>query len=678
MTTEDDPQPVSFQELKKRWAQQQEATRPPDQSSPPPPAAVKPASKSPPPAPQQQHPMVVSSYVDPPLQNSRPSVTTTTRPRIPPKPPVRAATTSHGEAPAAVSMLTHQFGHLTTRPSRQDVSSSTQQASSSQDPFCDNSEEEEEEAQDSSDSGISLTSSGNEQQQQQQQPSPQQPPQQPPPPPRQSSLHLFHARTPPPPPPPSKKYHSAARIPSSNHSNNNNNKSCTDSNVSISPPSLPPRPTLYSRSQPEPAPVLPPRPSTSTLARSHTIAAAGIGGYHHHHHHQHHMQAPPIPTSSSQPSEDDNRLRRSQSTRATSARKAIQMQQVNGVYPDFNNASRKKPFIRRERKIHTGHRGTIRAVAACGRYLATGAHETRLWNTDLNQHLYSIDSAAPNDNADKIYALAFAPTPLPKDEGAFLWVGLKEGELMIIDTSLGRIVTRPQSRHDQTITAIMRYRNTEIWTLDEGGTLCIWDAHSIGLRDQRTVTPRTTATLLTRERHLWMSSGRTIEVYRDGMEEHEIPRVRIPNDLGNITQFATVPYHVGKVVAAHDNGKASVWDANTLERLEVITVSMYGITSMVAVGEHHVWMGYNTGMIYVYDTRPVRWTVVKMWKAHDSAIVKLVVEDIGMAIGDETTQVVSVDSHGYMSLWDGLLPEYWKGKRRDEYMWVHRVLIAFI
>lgn len=629
MTTEDEPQPVSFQELKKRWAQQEEATRPPDPSSPP----VKPASKSPP-------TMAVSSNVEAPLQKSRPLATTTSRPRIPPKPPVRAATTSHGETPAAVSMLTHQFHHLTTR---QDVSSS-QQASSSQDPFCDHSEEEE---QDSSDSGISLTSSGNEQQQSQQQPSP---------PPRQSSLHQYHARTPPPPPPPSKKYHhSAARIPTSNHDNNSNKSSCTESNVS--PPSLPPRPTLYSRSQPEPAPVLPPRPSTSTLARSHTIAAAGIGGYHHYH-----MPAPPVPASSSH--EEDNRLRRSQSTRATSARKAMQMQQVNGLYPDFNNASRKKPFIRRERKIQTGHRGTIRAVAACGRYLATGAHETRLWNTDLNQHLYSIDSAAPNDNADKIYALAFAPTPLPKDEGAFLWVGLKEGELMIIDTSLGRIVTRPQSRHDQTITAIMRYRNTEIWTLDEGGTLCIWDAHSIGLRDQRTVTPRVTATLLTRERHLWMSSGRTIEVYRDGMEEHEIPRVRIPNDLGNITQFATVPYHVGKVVAAHDNGKASIWDANTLERLEVITVSMYGITSMVAVGDHHVWMGYNTGMIYVYDTRPVRWTVVKMWKAHDSAIVKLVVEDIGMAIGDETIQVVSVDSHGYMSLWDGLLPEYWKGKRR--------------
>lgn len=623
MTTEDEPQPVSFQELKKRWAQQEEAIRPPDPSSPP----VKPASKSPP-------PMAVSSNVEAPLQKSRP-LATTSRPRIPPKPPVRAATTSHGETPAAVSMLTHQFHHLTTR---QDVSSS-QQASSSQDPFCDHSEEEE---QDSSDSGISLTSSGNEQQQS--------------PPPRQSSLHQYHARTPPPPPPPSKKYHhSAARIPTSNHNTNSNKSSCTESNVS--PPSLPPRPTLYSRSQPEPAPVLPPRPSTSTLARSHTIAAAGIGGYHHYH-----MPAPPVPASSSH--EEDNRLRRSQSTRATSARKAMQMQQVNGLYPDFNNASRKKPFIRRERKIQTGHRGTIRAVAACGRYLATGAHETRLWNTDLNQHLYSIDSAAPNDNADKIYALAFAPTPLPKDEGAFLWVGLKEGELMIIDTSLGRIVTRPQSRHDQTITAIMRYCNTEIWTLDEGGTLCIWDAHSIGLRDQRTVTPRVTATLLTRERHLWMSSGRTIEVYRDGMEEHEIPRVRIPNDLGNITQFATVPYHVGKVVAAHDNGKASIWDANTLERLEVITVSMYGITSMVAVGDHHVWMGYNTGMIYVYDTRPVRWTVVKMWKAHDSAIVKLVVEDIGMAIGDETIQVVSVDSHGYMSLWDGLLPEYWKGKRR--------------
>ncbi|KAI9315836.1 Endonuclease/exonuclease/phosphatase [Dichotomocladium elegans] len=683
---DDDQQPASFQELRKRWAEQELGLKPQE------PSPVRPSTS---PRPQLQS--VASTYSpntgfgfnSTPLQSraapaSEPALKPP-GPRIPPKPatnPVGSPSVAQPPPPTTSPIAQQQLPNTKNRPA-QPVSALAQQfkkqtmlsdssniekleptgaASSSivsQDPFVDDDEAES----DSSDSGISLSSSsssgdsdGDERivQRVHRREGLSDPLREPPLPPGASKK----TGMPPPPPPPSRKYHSAAR------------PAATDipkaSESTAAPPLLPPRPSMHGRPQLDGIPILPPRPSVSTLARSHTIAAAGVN------HHLHQNISPPSVDDLGTGSGGGNGgLRRSQSTRATSARKAMQMQQANGIYPDVRQASRKKPYIdNREKRLKVQHNGAIRAVALSRSILATGAHETRIWNTDTYQQLHSIDPSGPNDNSDKVSSLAFAPGRIPNEEGHTLWAGLKDGDILVIQTMSGNIMTRPMSKHDGPVTSIIRYKNLEIWTIDDNGILKIWEPHSVTIKEEHEVTPQSTATLLD-GRDLYMANNRKIYVYRFGAHGVPTQSARIPNDLGNITQLATVPYHAGKVFVAHDNGKVSLWDSSNLDRFDVITVSLYGITSMVAVGDHYVWMGYNTGMIYVYDTRPSQWIVVKMWKAHETGIVNLAVDNTGIAVGDNTIQVASMDSHGHVALWDGLLPEYWReqemDRRRSEY-----------
>ncbi|CEJ00772.1 hypothetical protein RMCBS344292_14819 [Rhizopus microsporus] len=218
----------------------------------------------------------------------------------------------------------------------------------------------------------------------------------------------------------------------------------------------------------------------------------------------------------------------------------------------------------------------------------------------------------------------------------------------------------------------MRYRNCEIWSIDEAGILNVWDLTAnehpenpliTAMPRRHLVAPHATSCTIDGSR-LWMSTGRTLSYYViSSSSQHEVsPSIRIPNDLGNITKLVTVPYHPGQLFASHDDGKISVWDTETMERKQVITVSLYGICTMACVGEYHIWTGYNTGMIYVYDTRPEKWAVVKMWKAHSGAVTQLVVDESGLIIDGKKgrLQVVSGDSNGYIGVWDGLLTEHWK------------------
>ncbi|KAI8385673.1 Endonuclease/exonuclease/phosphatase [Blakeslea trispora] len=178
-----------------------------------------------------------------------------------------------------------------------------------------------------------------------------------------------------------------------------------------------------------------------------------------------------------------------------------------------------------------------------------------------------------------------------------------------------------------------------------------------------------------------MSSGRTLATHtipvagsQHGTNDTKSQTpLRIPNDLGNITKLITIPYHPSRIFASHDDGKISVWDTKTQERIQVITVSMYGICTMASVGEYHVWAGYNTGMIYVYDTRPENWAVLKMWKAHTGAVTQLAVDESSLILDEikGRLQVVSSDSNGFVGIWDGLLTEHWKDaqlqKRSSEF-----------
>ncbi|RCI04255.1 hypothetical protein CU098_009101 [Rhizopus stolonifer] len=528
-----------------------------------------------------------------------------------------------------------------------------------------------------------------------------------------SSSNKSTGKRPPPPPPPSKKYHSSVRN-SMNAAHapvaspiiqspqpppavvnipvrsTPNQPTETVEAVNVSPPVLPPRP-IGSPLMPQ----LPPRPSQSTLARAHTIASAP--------HSKHPLQGSFTDTPS-ELEDDPSRIKRANTVlNKQRAMSRTELLMTTTTCPDFSRATRNAPLIVLEKPFSTGHKSSLSALAVTQNVLITGASLLRTWDAHTGTVTGTVltENAANNNNGnsqnpdsgDKVRAIAVAPSRVPADEGRYIWVARHDNSISVVDIRNGanKILSKRHDVHMASINFLLRYGNSEIWSIDESGILNVWDVISADYHAQHnpllTAMPRryhvtshaVAATIYGSK--LWMSSGRTLAAHaipvagsQQGSNDTKSQTpVRIPNDLGNITKLITIPYYHSRIFASHDDGKISVWDAKTMERLQVITVSMYGICTMASVGEYHVWAGYNTGMIYVYDTRPEKWAVLKMWKAHTGAVTQLVVDESSLILDEikGRLQVVSSDSNGFVGVWDGLLIEHWKDehlqKRSKEY-----------
>ncbi|KAI8376226.1 Endonuclease/exonuclease/phosphatase [Radiomyces spectabilis] len=287
----------------------------------------------------------------------------------------------------------------------------------------------------------------------------------------------------------------------------------------------------------------------------------------------------------------------------------------------------------------------------------------------------------PSDGSVKVRALGFAPLCRPNDSGRILWVGLQDGSLTVVNMETGETLGKRMATHRNAVSFILRYRNTELWTIDEAGVLNIWPvlsaAHQNGdkpynpldITIQRHQVAVAAHTALIIGSDLWMSSGRILDVFqRQGKNMSKSPHVRILGDLGNITQLASVPCHKNRLFAAHDDGKISIWSTDTVERIQYLVVSETSLCSMVVVGDQYLWIGDGKGVITVYDTASDPWVAVKSWKAHEGSVTHMMVDDSGYARDEVTTQVISTDTNGCIAVWDALLSEDWQEQELGQYI----------
>ncbi|KAI9290246.1 Endonuclease/exonuclease/phosphatase [Umbelopsis sp. AD052] len=278
--------------------------------------------------------------------------------------------------------------------------------------------------------------------------------------------------------------------------------------------------------------------------------------------------------------------------------------------------------------------------------------------------------------------MAFPPSLSFEDEGRYLWLGMQDGAIMVVDVLNGDVVGKRTDVHSAPITNMLRFGNEEIWTIDDAGHMNAWPVikgsrghtnHPLEIHPRREQVSSKLSFAINVEQQLWMASGRVLDVYDIKLSGGATNRMhtRVPNNVGNVTQLAAVPYHRGKVFVGHDDGKVTVWDTATLEITQTISLSIYGVSCMQSVGEYYLWAGYNTGMIYVYDTRPERWEVVKMWKAHGAQVLHLLLDETPLVKDNDLIQVASLDSNGTIQIWDGLLSDNWRdqamNKRMKEY-----------
>ncbi|CAO3633084.1 unnamed protein product [Cunninghamella echinulata] len=451
------------------------------------------------------------------------------------------------------------------------------------------------------------------------------------------------------------------------------------------PPVLPPRPSISSLHTTDTLPQLPPRPSTSTLARSQTLSS-------HDYETSRLKQLAEEPDYSNEPSvhqQSGLNLKRSQTfvlgKRDTTT--AVPNLLPKSNYPDFSKATRNAPVEEHgfEKQISSGHRSHIQPLAASGLSVATGHQHLKVWETyEARRCIYSNELAGANDS-ERIRSLSFIPTLRPSNEGRYVWVGMQSGCILQVDTLNEKEPVIEIKLHTNPVTFILRRKNLEVWTLDDDGVLAIWPLlnHYLAISSNNKnssnrqpdiqhhsthfVMPKVVAAMIV-DSDLWCSNERSINVYQNLLDANSNSRLnpltkRIPNDLGNITQLVTIPFHSGKVFVSHDDGKISMWDEKTLEKIEVYTVSLYGICTMVTVGSYYLWTAYNTGMIYIFDTRPEKWLVVKAWRAHHSAIASLIIDDKNFIRNEKILQVVSADAHGNIAIWDGLMVNHWKDQQ---------------
>jgi WD40 repeat protein len=333
-------------------------------------------------------------------------------------------------------------------------------------------------------------------------------------------------------------------------------------------------------------------------------------------------------------------------------------------YPDSTHSNRRPPYFKQgSHEISTKY--DTRLVDVCGEFVCTSGHLTRVWSI-LNGEI--ICSLAHTEGL-KIVSVSFKPTADVKDEGTRLWLGNNVGELMEVDVGTQSVVSSKASAHTRReVIKIFRHRN-EMWTLDDGGTLHVWGPDSTGIPQlsnpfQSFRVPKGHTFSMVVEDELWHAAGKDIRIFMptlDGCAQFQVlARPLNQPNTGDITSGAVIGSQPDRVYFGHTDGKVTIYSRRDFSCLGVVNVSVYKITTLAGEGDK-LWVGFSTGMIYIYDTTKTPWQIEKEWKAHSDPVIKLIADNSSFFSLDRA-QVVSLGQDNTVRIWDGLLQDDWMGK----------------
>lgn len=334
-------------------------------------------------------------------------------------------------------------------------------------------------------------------------------------------------------------------------------------------------------------------------------------------------------------------------------------------YPDASQTNRRPPFFRRElREIQTKYETKLFDIY--GQHVCTTGYLTRAWNSLSGDPLMSLS----HGDRIKITALAFKPGATTDEEGLRLWLGTSYGEIQEVDLLKQDILFKKPSAHaGREIIKIHRHENS-MWSLDDEGKLHIWLPDEEGLPNlhDNPVSLRVprghTFSMVIRD-CLWLATGKEIRVFRPSsnneasfcVTQHPL----IQANVGEVTSGAVISGQLDRVYFGHTDGKVTVYSTKDYTCLGVVNVSVYKINALAGAGSC-LWAGYNTGMIYVYDTRSQPWKIKKDWHAHENPVANILVDRSSVwKLG--RLQIASIGMDNAIRLWDGMLEEDWLGMK---------------
>jgi hypothetical protein len=333
-------------------------------------------------------------------------------------------------------------------------------------------------------------------------------------------------------------------------------------------------------------------------------------------------------------------------------------------FPDSSQANRRPPTLRLgPNEIPTKYETKLFAI--CGEYICTTGYVTRVWSLLTGELLMSL---AHGENI-KVTAIAFRPAKDVEDEGKRIWLGSNTGEIYDVDVSSQKVVYTKSNAHPRReIIKMYRYAS-EMWTLDDDGKIHIWPqdesgSPSLGQVPHNFRVPKGHTSSIITGNNLWIATGKDIRVFQRTPNTYSFTQVLqrplSQNNVGEVTSAAMISSQPDQVYFGHADGKVTIYDRNDYSCRAVISVSLYKISSLVGVGDY-LWAGFNTGMIYVYDTRVSPWKVMKDWHAHDKPIAGILVDRTSIWKLDRL-QVASLGTDNMLRIWDGMLEEDWLGK----------------
>ena len=265
-------------------------------------------------------------------------------------------------------------------------------------------------------------------------------------------------------------------------------------------------------------------------------------------------------------------------------------------------------------------------------------------------------------------SVAFKPGKTLDDEGKSLWLGTNTGEIHEIDVHSQCIVSSRASPSRREIIKVYRHKK-ELWTLDDEGKLLLWppdESGSPNLQYSYTspydrVAKGHSFSMVVGD-NLWYATGKEVRIYKPNASDATFQVLKTPlgkSHTGDVTSGTMTTKNGGLVYLGHADGKVTIYSSSDYSCLGTVNVSAYKINCLAMVGDY-LWAAYKTGMIYVYDTSTIPWTVKKDWLAHQHPVCGLLLDPSSIWTMNRL-QVVSLGADNYIHLWDGMLEDDWLG-----------------
>ena len=333
-------------------------------------------------------------------------------------------------------------------------------------------------------------------------------------------------------------------------------------------------------------------------------------------------------------------------------------------YPEVTSSNRRHPYLKNNiHEIDTNF--DTRLLEICGHYVCTTGHLTKIWDSTTGELVLVLSHG---EKEIRVTALAFKPGVNAREEGCRLWLGTSHGDIQELDIATQSTIHTRSGVHDRReIIKIYRHQGS-MWTLDDGGKLCVWLADETGLLElQRNPiahrVPKGHTFSIVIQDTLWMATGKELRIFRPNVSVTAAFWLTqdplIQPGVGSVTSGAVIGGQLDRVYFGHADGKVTIYSTTHFGCIGIVSVSVYKISSLAGAG-FHLWAGYNTGTLFVYDTRTQPWATKKEWLAHSGPILDISV-DRSSLWKDGVLRVVSLGADNAMRFWDGILEDDWLG-----------------